>query len=266
LEDRTLKYLTATVAVVAVALLVVNVTLMVPLYANVSLFQQGSTSTRPLILAESQLGEEANVIPVSGVGTVSAKPDEVQLSLGVETKATSATEAQQQNAEKMGLVVAALKSWVPEEDMKTTGFSLTPVWRYPDKEDGAVEIVGYICRNNVVVTLRDVGKTGELLDAAVSAGANVVSGISFTLSDEVSKQLQDEATRLAVKDAEAKANLVAEVAGVKIVGPKQISIGAAYVPYKALEAVAPLPTTIPTPILPGEVQVTVTVQVTYAFE
>jgi len=264
------RYWTVPLAIVAVALLAANVALMVPLYTGAApvTYQQGETARILAALGQSN-GQQGNTISLSGTGTVTVTPNQVQVNLGVEATASSATEAQRLNAEKMSSVIVALKdAGVSEEKIKTTSFSLTPVRKQVDKPwNGEVtyEVVGYISRNTIVVTLGDTSEVGSILDLAVTAGANTVQGVYFTVSDDEVAEFRNQATQMAVKDAEAKAKLIADAAGVTIVGPTSISIGGFYMPeYKTMEATVGAPAS--TPILPGQVEVTVTAQVIYAFE
>jgi uncharacterized protein YggE len=265
------RYWTFPLAIVAVALLAANVALMVPLYTGAApvTYLRGDGSNVLLGIGESN-GQQGNTISLSGTGTVTVTPDQVQVRLGVETRASTASEAQQMNAEKMSNVIETLKeAGVPEEKIKTSGFSLTPVTaktEEPWRSDLEYEVVGYICSNNVVFTVDEISTAGDIIDLAVTAGANTVQGVYFTVSDEKAAELQNQATQMAVKDAEAKAKLIAETAGVTIVGPTSLSIGGFYMPeYRAYDAVASAPASN-TPILPGQIDVSVTVQAIYTFE
>lgn len=271
LSEKLLRNSGIIIVAVAVALLVVNLCLTVPLYTATPAvyYTQEDGVVSPAFLAQLTSEPQTNTISVSGTATVHGTPNQAQVSLSVQTSANTAKAAQIENAEKMTAVIDALKAaGVAEENIETTGFSVSPVWQQPDKygsDDETVQIIGYIVRNSIVVTITDLEAIGGLIDSAVAVGVNQVSGISFTLSEGEFTTLKNMAITKAVEDAKAKVELIAEAAGVKIVGPTSLNIGSIYEPsqYKTFGAEA---TAIETPILPGEVDVTVTVQAVYAFE
>lgn len=200
-----------------------------------------------------------NTISISGTGIVWATPDIAQVSISVVTESTSATEAQQNNAAIMTKVIQALMdAGVSKEDIKTISYSLSPRYSY----DGKQTLVGYECRNMIAVTTKNTSEVGKLIDVAVSAGANEVGSVFFTVSEEKRAQLMADAIKKAVGDADAKAQAIASALGVTITGKSYASISPMYQPYGAVyEAKA----SEPTPIIPGELQLTVTVQVDYTF-
>ena len=117
---------------------------------------------------------------VTGDSIISAQPDTAILTISVVTQARAALDAQQQNANKSDAVVRALKTAAGAgAEIKTSGYTLQPQRVY--KENQPPTIVGYEARNSVSVTLADLTKVGAVIDAASQAGANDVSGISFTL-------------------------------------------------------------------------------------
>src|ERR1051325_10268448 len=133
----------------------------------------------PSEVATSQTAAASKVL-VTGDSIVQAQPDTAIVTIAVVTQARAALEAQQQNAAKSDAVVRALKSAAGAgAEIKTSGYSLQPQRVY--KENQPPSIVGYEARNSVTVTLSDLTKVGAVIDAASQAGANDVSGISFTL-------------------------------------------------------------------------------------
>lgn len=151
---------------------------------------------------------------VSGEATATAAPDRAEIVLGLEAQADSAVEAQRRNAATMERILAVLtESGVERKDLRTTGYSLEPVKRW-DEKSGREVLVGYRAFNLVRVTTHTLDQTGKLVDAAVSAGANNVQGISFALEDE--SVLRQEALGRAVADARAKAERMARAAGVRL--------------------------------------------------
>ncbi len=217
------------------------------------------------LLDTGQAEQRAKTISVTGTGVVKAKPDRAVLSLSVVTQAESAGEAISENAGKMDSVVKAVRSMgILENQTETSAYSLTPIWDYP-KEGVSPRIVGYTCSNTIRVTVKDLNKVGEVIDAAVKAGANQVSSLQFTISDEAMRQLGLNALSLAVKDASSKASTIAAAAGVTLVGPVSISLSG-YSPYFRSYAFESVMGSVATPIIsPEEVSVTVSVSAVYEF-
>lgn len=120
---------------------------------------------------------------VSGLGVVYLTPDIVYINIGVNTQRENAAEAVEVNKGQTNAVIAAIKeSGVEEKDIRTTNFS---IWSNP-QYDPAGQITGttYSVDNTVNVTVRDLEKLGDLLDAAVNAGANNIYSIQFDVEDK----------------------------------------------------------------------------------
>ncbi|MBO3797662.1 MAG: SIMPL domain-containing protein [Thermoproteota archaeon] len=264
--------------VILVAAIGVNLTILVGIYPALIGQQAGSeyrfnivedfakSSGIPALLDTGQAEQQAKTISVTGTGVVKAKPDRAVLSLSVVTQAESAGEAISENADKMDRVIKAVRNvGILENQTETSAYSLNPIWEYP-KEGGSPRIVGYTCSNTLRVTVKNLDKVGEVIDAAVTAGANQVSSLQFTISDEVMRQLGLDALSLAVKDAASKASIIATAAGVTLVGPVSISLSG-YSPYVRSYAFESVSGITPTPILsPEEVSVTVSVSAVYGFK
>ncbi|RLI27245.1 MAG: hypothetical protein DRO52_00665 [Candidatus Hecatellales archaeon] len=262
--------------IVAVVLLAVNLVLVLPAYSTfkgrqpqpmVQLYEAEKGGLLRILPAETPRMVEAKTINVVGVGTAKGKPDRAILTFSVIARGETATEAYQDNAEKINSVIATLKeAGIAEEQMETVGYRLNPIYRHPKGEEPT--IAGYECRSSLKVTLTSLEGVGEIIDRAVKAGANQVSSVSFTLSEEERERLKAEALSLAVKDAKGKAETIARAAGISLVGPKSISLTSTPTPIiyrKALAEAAPVPTP-PQIIPPEELSVTVTVSVVYEFK
>ena len=183
------------------------------------------------VAAATDVSATDNVIHVSGSGTVTGTPDRVQLAFAVETESPDVKVAQADNAARMSAVIDALvAAGVPKDQMKTTGYSIYPV--YQDTTGGILDqkIKTYQVTNTLQVTLKDVNQTGKIIDTAVSAGANKVNSIQFMLSDEQALALRSEALRKAVAGARADADVVAASLGVVITGTKNVDISQGYTP------------------------------------
>jgi uncharacterized protein len=202
-------------------------------------------------------------ISISGKGTVKSAPDMVTVSAGVETQAPTAKDALAKNTAAMTRVVDALKSeGIDTKDIQTTNFSVSPRYEDDDDDKRPPRLVGYSVFNSVYVSMHDTAKLGGVLDQLVSAGSNSIGGISFGIDKP--EALENEARKLAMEDAIAKAKLYAEAAGAEL-GPVQtITEQGGYVPYSypaapRMEATAAKQV----PIEPGTQNVDIQVQVTW---
>ena len=201
-------------------------------------------------------------LQVTGVGTVTAAPDQAVLVLGVQTQAVSATQAAGDNAAAMTKVMEALGSiGIDKNSIETVSYTLSPVYENNPDQTTPSKIVGYSAINTIQVTIQDFSLVGKAIDAAVSAGANEVQGIMFQFSNAKLATLQKQALGQAIQDADGQARTMALSLGVSIVGPISVTPGFNFQPnYQRLSA-----SSQPTPIQPGTLQVTATVQVTYEF-
>ena len=120
--------------------------------------------------ADVQLQASDPVIELSVTESVASDPDIANLSAGVTTQAPTAVEAMQQNAAQMARVIAEIEAQgVARDDIQTSGISLNPQYDY-DQQTRSQVFRGYQVSNRVSVTLCDIDRTGEVLDALVAAG------------------------------------------------------------------------------------------------
>lgn len=155
-------------------------------------------------------------IVVAGEGEVSVAPDMAILSLSVLREAETARAALDADNEAMAAVVKAMKeAGIAERDLQTAGLSIEPRYVYPKSGEAPAEpkIDGYRAVNTLSVRVRDIGKVGAILDAAVTLGVNQGGGITFTNAD--TSVPMNEARKRAVADALARAKALAEAAGVR---------------------------------------------------
>lgn len=203
-------------------------------------------------------------LQVSGEGIVSLKPDIAYVTLGVETHAPAAKEAQRKNNEITAKAIKALKDLgISSDDIVTTDFSLYPERRYDDAQKQEV-LVGYRAQHILNVTVRKIDQTGAVIDALMAAGGNVVRDISFGLADY--STARDSALEKAVADATRKAEAIAKAAGVRLAGIKTITdtTAAPVAPYATMRKEMAL-SAVNTPVATGSVQVKASVQMTFRF-
>jgi uncharacterized protein YggE len=147
---------------------------------------------------------------VAGSGTVTSQPDQAVINLGVQTQASDASDALRENSTRMQAVIQALHALgIAPADISTYAVNL-----YPNYDPNGSGTNGFVAENDIAVTVHDLSLVGRAIDAAVGAGANLTSGVSFTLSD--GNRGVGDALRRAVADAHAKAEALAAAAGARL--------------------------------------------------
>ena len=219
----------------------------------------------PTTIGTVDINSQQSGIWVNGTGEIAVIPDIAILYLGIEAQEDTVAEAQVQAAMAMAAVMTALaENGVAEKDIQTQYFSIYPVTRWDDFKEQQV-IIGYRVTNMVTAKIREVEQAGLIIDAVAAAGGDYtrINNISFTVDDPT--PYYQEARQQAMADARAKAEQLADLAGVSLGKPTYISEGTIYPPviYRdaGMEMIAPAPTT---PISPGEIELTLTLQVAYA--
>lgn len=200
-------------------------------------------------------------IAVNGESTVMAAPDQAYLTVGVQTSARTAREASSSNATRVAAVVEAVtRAGIPPSAIRTVGLSLRPIYgqrtepatgRGPAQgpagdvaaapaiapgEVRAPVITGYEATNQLEVTIADVTQAGEILDAAIGAGANLAGNLRFTLKDD--SEVVARALREAAADARARADAIAAGLGTRVTGILSASDESGGV-VRPMDAVAP---------------------------
>jgi len=221
------------------------------------------TSVAAIAQTSDLTGTRPPSITVAGTGEAHGKPDFAQIQVGVVTEALTAAEALKKNNEAMShLIVMIRKRGIDEKDFQTTQFNVSPRYKYDKAQQEPPKIAGYQVTNEVRVKVRNLTKLGAFLDETVSLGANQVRGISFGVAEPA--QLMDEARRKAIADAERRARVYAEAAGLKIGKPIRIDeqAGGRPGPYPVARMEAAAASAVP--VAPGEQTFSVTVTVSYA--
>ncbi len=206
-------------------------------------------------------------ISVSGTGAVTLQPDVAYFSAGVTQTNTNVIDAQNATNTATNAIIAALRAGGVDvdKDVKTSGYSVQPQYNYPS--NGSPVLTGYRVTNNVNVTVRDINKTGQLLNAVTQAGSNQVGGVSFGLADpEAAGRM---ARELAVQNARDKAETLAKAGGVSVGVVYSIEDQSSTPPAPRALAAAPAANgaasgaAVAPPIQAGETTVTVMVRVVY---
>jgi len=202
------------------------------------------------------------VVVASGEAVVKRAPDRAFVSISAESRARTSKEAQRLNADAMTSVLAKLKSaGLAGDAIQTTGYDIQPEFDY---NNGKQTLRGYVARNSVEVRIDDLPKLGDVLDAAVGAGATSVSGIRFDLKDR--SGAEREALQQAVVDARARANAAAAGAGMKVERVVRIEEqrGSIMPPPRPMMAMRAEAQGNATPVVAGELEIRSSVTLTAA--
>lgn len=163
----------------------------------------------------------ARTINVSGEGKVTAVPDTACLSLGVVTEKSTTAEAQNTNSIAMNNVIDAVKkAGIKDENIKTTDYSIYPKYNY-DETAKVNTIVGYTVSNTINITVKDISKAGQIIDAAVKNGANACNSVSFEVSDY--GKYYNMALQNALSNAQSKAKTISDFLKIKLKAPVTIT-------------------------------------------
>jgi len=212
------------------------------------------------------LGNQQEGIWVSGRGEVTAAPDIAILQLGISAQRASVAEAQTEAATAMGKVTAAIKEGgIASKDIQTQQFSIQQVTRW-DQDKQEQVVIGYRVDNIVVAKIRSIDNTGSIIDAVAVAGGDYtrIDSISFSIDDP--SDYKKEARDKAMADAKAKAEQLANLGGVKLGTPTYITESISYPVYPSpirAEGAISAPAAPVTSISPGEMKITLDVQVAY---
>jgi uncharacterized protein len=205
-------------------------------------------------------------IRVTGEARVSARPDRVQIDIGVASEAPLSQQAAAANARELEAVLAAVRRAAgPGAELRTLSYSLSPKYQYHPGAEPTLS--GYTALNVVEVTLDDLARIGDVVDAATRSGANRVRGIQFTLRDQDAVRAQ--ALKEAATRARAEADVLAAALGLRILRVLSVEESSPrFVPIRmamAAARTAGAAVDVSTPVEPGTLdvsaQITLTVEV-----
>ena len=213
--------------------------------------------------AEVQIAAQGPVVELTVSESVEAEPDIATVSAGVTTQARTAVEAMRTNAQAMNAVVDRIEQLgVAERDIQTSGISLGAMYDYDQSTQRQV-FRGYQASNRVSVRLRDIQRTGEVLDALVAAGATDLGGPEWSIDDDTAARAQ--ARSAAMERARAQALEYARLAGYSDL--RLLEINETVAPSRPMPIVAQMARAeaadASTPVRPGMVEATVIVTVKY---
>jgi uncharacterized protein YggE len=216
------------------------------------------------VSASAQNTPPGRTIEVGGTGEARTSPDTAELSVAIETTGKTAEEAANRNASLADKVTAALKSKLGDKGkISTGGYSLNPQYdQRPGHENPT--IIGYTAQNSIVVETGAIDLVGALIDSAISAGANRVDYLNFTVKNDIKPRT--EAITIATRDARAQADALASALGVKLGKVVKATTLAEARPIPMQRPMAMAAMRAATPVEPGEVTVSATVSLTFEIE
>src|SRR5688572_14282799 len=230
--------------------------LMMTIFATHTFAQQAREATPPLLI-------------VNGNAQVEATPDEATVRLGFVRQETTAQAAQEQvNRVAQAILAEMTKLGIPATRIRTSRLSVTPVYAplRPETRD-APRIVTYNASNQVAVELSNLNQIGPVIDAGLRAGANNVEGVQFRLKDDL--PMREQALKLAVAEARRKADIMADALGVTLLSVHEVSENGFSILPKGEGGggfVMAAREATPTPVSPGQLEVTANVTVKYVID
>jgi uncharacterized protein YggE len=236
---------------------------------SINLATEPTLDVGPAAPAQQTAAQPARTITVVGKGTVRIKPDIAQTNIGVEVVGNTVNEASSQAQDTMNQVMAAITGQgVADKDIQTSGYNVWVERPYGPEGPSPDAQSLYHVSNSVSVTVRNLDDLSKVLDAAIQAGANNIFGVNFNVADPT--DLQAQAREKAVADAQSRAAELAKLNNVQVGQVLSVSevIGGGSVPFgMAYESAAVAGMGGGGgPISPGELEVAVQLQITYAIE
>lgn len=171
----------------------------------------------PILLFAFALSGQSvpGTIRASGEVTISAQPDQAQVSIGVLTQAPTAEDASTKNAAIVTQMLGAVKRIIGTKgEVKTTEYSVAPTYKYANNASPA--IAGYEATNTVLVTINDLPLVGKVLDTASAAGSNRINGVQFMLRDDSGVRVR--ALGEAAVKARANGEAIAKALNLHVIG------------------------------------------------
>ena len=215
-----------------------------------------------LFVAPSFASHQDSTITVSGLGEVQVKPDTASISVGSVATAPTAVQAMAEaSAAMVRIIAAARKAGIADADLRTQTVSVSPTYnRTNSNRDQRPEISGYRAQQRLRVTVRKIDTAGEVLDRLVKAGANEVSGISFSIAKRAT--IVEEARKKVFAAARHAAGILATEAGRRFGSVHKIEeVSSSPVRFRQERMISAASSRVP--VSPGEINVSVRVRVIF---
>lgn len=204
---------------------------------------------------------------VSGTATNKVDTDLVTISVGVQSTNISATDALISNSKIANKIISNLTAnGVKENEISTSQYTIQPNYNYSESGN-IINTTGFTVSNILTIESPNFKNISLWIDSAVSAGANTINGVDFRVSDESLESVRNTLIEQAIINAKQKADIASGAIGASIIGIKSVSV--------ITDGFNPMPFNEPimqrsfgsesfsTPIIPGEQEVSITVQITY---
>ncbi|MEK7662272.1 MAG: SIMPL domain-containing protein [Patescibacteria group bacterium] len=214
---------------------------------------------------------QSNVISVSGEGEVFAVPDIATISFSIRHEGKTVADTQKEVNKRVDTALKFLKdSGVAEKDIKTISYNALPQYQYYDvsctaigcPKPGKRVLSGYEVAQTVSVKIRDTEKAGAIVDGLGKAGTTDISGPEFSIDDD--QALRAEARKKAIDDARAKAEVLADDLGVRLVRIVSFSEGGGYpIYYSKAMGMGGDAESVPAQLPKGENKITSSVTISY---
>jgi uncharacterized protein YggE len=218
------------------------------------------------VIGGEAASETPRTLAINGTGVVYVSPDQATINLGVGIERPEVTDALAESNQVIEEIRRVLAEYgVAEGDVQTTNFSVYQSYNYGYDVVEGQQTASYRVDNNVNVVVRDLEKLGEILNAAVEAGANSIYGIQFGVADQES--VYNQALDLAVENASERASTLAEASGAKLGELQSMStyFGGYGYPTMYMEG-AGMGGGGQVPVSPGALEIRVEVNVVYAID
>ena len=205
---------------------------------------------------------EVPIISVTGEGIVEAPPDCATISVGVISRNTDATKVQAENSRLAANVINSIAALgIDKKNIRTGNYNFHQLYRNDNNNRRIFD--GYEVSNSVTILVTDLSKVGKVIDTALANGANQVDSLNFGIRDR--EKFQNDALRLAVRDAMKKAEIVAAELGKRVTGVHSVSINSASIgaPYVERMAMANMDAKFETPIESGTLNCSANVHVEF---
>ena len=210
-------------------------------------------------------------ISVTGMATNYVKPDQLNISFGVETQEKTAKEALDSNSVHMNNIISAIKqSGISESEISTSSFNIYPVYEsYEDKLTGrwTQEIVGYGVSNIITIQTGKLDSAASIIDNAVNSGVNRVDSVYFSLSSQTQQKLKDDLLEKAIINAKTRAEKALKPLNYQIIGVKYVSLDEFVIPYPSPMykgvAMDMAESRAPTPVFSSDQEISTSAQVVF---
>lgn len=209
---------------------------------------------------------KVSTITVQGSSSLSATPDQATIMIGIVTSAPTASIAEQQNADiATNIQNKLIDLGIDQDNISTTRYTFYPT--YDSEKNKNNEIIAYNVNNSVSVTINDLTKVGNIIDASIQAGANTINSIDFTIKND--KLVKQNALQSAVKDAKSKAEIIAKTLDKRIVNVLAVNENGTSIErhnFSRISLKAGFGDSVSTPITPGDINVNANVEVVFVIE